>query len=123
GCDEVAQIPGLGCPGGPAVDREAAGGNPKAFHFPRSLMEDGNLDFSFSGLKTAVLYATHGQDRMKGELPTGQRRADLAASFQQAVVDVLVEKSRRAPGRNGLAPVGLRRGGRAHPQRSCAPAD
>lgn len=100
--DKVAQILGLGFPGGPAVDREAASGNPKAFHFPRSLMEEDNLDFSFSGLKTAVLYATHGQDRLKGDLPTGQRRVDLAASFQQAVIDVLVEKSRRALARTGL---------------------
>jgi tRNA N6-adenosine threonylcarbamoyltransferase len=100
--DKVAQILGLGFPGGPAVDREAAQGNPAAHRFPRSLMEEGNLDFSFSGLKTAVLYATHGQDRQKGELPAGQRRADLAASFEQAVVDVLVEKARRALGRTGL---------------------
>jgi N6-L-threonylcarbamoyladenine synthase len=100
--DKVAQILGLGFPGGPAVDCEAVQGNPKAFRFPRSLMEDDNLDFSFSGLKTAVLYTTHGQDRHKGELPTGSRRADLAASFQQAVVDVLVEKSRRALNLTGL---------------------
>jgi N6-L-threonylcarbamoyladenine synthase len=100
--DKVAQILGLGFPGGPAVDREAAQGNPKAFRFPRSLMEVDNLDFSFSGLKTAVLYTTHGQDRQKGEPPAGSRRADLAASFQQAVVDVLVEKSRRALNRTRL---------------------
>ncbi len=65
-------------------------------------MEPGNLDFSFSGLKTAVLYTAYGQDRLKGDPPTGQRRADLAASFQQAVVDVLVEKSRRALQQSGL---------------------
>jgi N6-L-threonylcarbamoyladenine synthase len=100
--DKVAQILGLGFPGGPAVERDAALGNPIGFRFPRSLLEEGNLDFSFSGLKTAVLYATHGQDRLKGEPPTGQRRADLAASFQQAVVDVLVEKSRRALRQTGF---------------------
>jgi N6-L-threonylcarbamoyladenine synthase len=94
--DKVAQLLGLGFPGGPAVDREAAGGDPRAHRFPRSLMEQGNLDFSFSGLKTAVLYTAFGQNRMKGDPPTGKPRADLAASFQQAVVDVLVEKSRRA---------------------------
>jgi N6-L-threonylcarbamoyladenine synthase len=94
--DKVAQLLGLGFPGGPAVDREAATGNAHTYRFPRSLMEEGNLDFSFSGLKTAVLYTAYGQDRLKGKPPTGQRRADLAASFQQAVVDVLVEKSRRA---------------------------
>lgn len=101
--DKVAQILGLGFPGGPAVDREAANGDPKAYRFPRSLMEPDNLDFSFSGLKTAVLYETHGQDRQKGDAPTGQRRADLAASFQQAVVDVLVAKSRRALQKCGLS--------------------
>jgi N6-L-threonylcarbamoyladenine synthase len=100
--DKVAQILGLGFPGGPAVDREAADGDPKAFRFPRSLMELGNLDFSFSGLKTAVLYAVHGQNRTEGEAPSGKKRADAAASFQQAVVDVLVEKSRRALERTGL---------------------
>ena len=100
--DKVAQILGLGFPGGPAVDREAAAGDPKAFRFPRSLMEPGNLDFSFSGLKTAVLYAVLGQNRTAGAPPTGQKRADAAASFQKAVVDVLVEKSRRALEKTGL---------------------
>ncbi|HLW64467.1 MAG TPA: tRNA (adenosine(37)-N6)-threonylcarbamoyltransferase complex transferase subunit TsaD [Gemmataceae bacterium] len=101
--DKVAQILGLGFPGGPAVDREAARGNPRTFHFPRTLFDENNLDFSFSGLKTAVLYTVHGQDKSKPrELPTGQARADLAASFQQTVVDVLVEKSRRALKQTGL---------------------
>ncbi|MCX7699355.1 MAG: tRNA (adenosine(37)-N6)-threonylcarbamoyltransferase complex transferase subunit TsaD [Gemmataceae bacterium] len=100
--DKVAQILGLGFPGGPAIQREAETGDPKAFRFPRAFMEEGNLDFSFSGLKTAVLYTTHGYDRRPTEPPTGQRRADLAASFQQAVVDVLVEKCRRALRRTGL---------------------
>src|ERR671928_150269 len=54
--DKVAAILGLGFPGGPAVEREAAGGNPKAFRFPRSFLHEDRLDFSFSGLKTAVLY-------------------------------------------------------------------
>jgi N6-L-threonylcarbamoyladenine synthase len=101
--DKVGAILGLGFPGGPAVDREAALGDPRAFAFPRSLMQDGSLDFSFSGLKTSVLYTVRGQDASgPSEPPTGQRRADLAASFQQAVVDVLVEKSRRALRRTGL---------------------
>ncbi|HEV3144420.1 MAG TPA: tRNA (adenosine(37)-N6)-threonylcarbamoyltransferase complex transferase subunit TsaD [Gemmataceae bacterium] len=101
--DKVAQILGLGFPGGPAVDREAANGNARAFHFPRTLFGENNLDFSFSGLKTAVLYTVHGQDKSKPrELPTGQMRADLAASFQQTVVDVLVEKARRALKQTGL---------------------
>jgi N6-L-threonylcarbamoyladenine synthase len=101
--DKIAQILGLGFPGGPAVDREGATGNPAAFKFPRSLMEPGNLDFSFSGLKTAVLYTTFGQDGKHRDAPLNQQqRADLAASFQQAVVDVLVEKSRRALQQTGL---------------------
>jgi N6-L-threonylcarbamoyladenine synthase len=95
--DKVASILGLGFPGGPAVEREAVAGDPSAFKFPRSFLHDERLDFSFSGLKTAVLYATHGHGVARAEPPpAGQRRADLAASFQQAVVEVLVEKSRQA---------------------------
>jgi N6-L-threonylcarbamoyladenine synthase len=101
--DKVAAILGLGFPGGPAVDREATAGDPKAFKFPRSQLESGSLDFSFSGLKTAVLYTVRGQDRAKPAEPsTGQRRADIAASFQQAVVDVLVSKARAALRQTGL---------------------
>jgi N6-L-threonylcarbamoyladenine synthase len=95
--DKVASILHLGFPGGPAVEREAASGDPRAFRFPRSFLRDERLEFSFSGLKTAVLYAVQGQDRSKPtDIGPGQRRADLAASFQQAVVDVLVEKARQA---------------------------
>jgi N6-L-threonylcarbamoyladenine synthase len=101
--DKVASILGLGFPGGPAVEREAAGGDARAFRFPRSFRRDDRLDFSFSGLKTAVLYAVHGMGVAQGPPPPpGQLRADLAASFQQAVVDVLVEKSRLALGKTGL---------------------
>src|SRR5437660_9033859 len=101
--DKVASILGLGFPGGPAVEREAAGGNPEAFRFPRSFLRDERLDFSFSGLKTAVLYTVYGQDLSRSAPPpTGQLRADLAASFQQAVVDVLVAKSRQALRSTGL---------------------
>src|SRR5262245_91007 len=94
--DKAASILGLAFPGGPAVEREAASGNPNAFAFPRSFLHDHRLDFSFSGLKTAVLYATFGQGKVHGPLPEGERRANLAASFQQAVVEVLVEKARQA---------------------------
>ncbi|HEY8505710.1 MAG TPA: carbamoyltransferase N-terminal domain-containing protein, partial [Gemmataceae bacterium] len=85
------------------VEREAASGDPQAFAFPRAMLDADNLDFSFSGLKTAVLYAVRGQD-LKGpkEPPAGQFRADVAASFQQAVVDVLVLKCRRALRQTGL---------------------
>ncbi|VTR93851.1 trna threonylcarbamoyladenosine modification protein : tRNA N6-adenosine threonylcarbamoyltransferase OS=Planctomyces brasiliensis (strain ATCC 49424 / DSM 5305 / JCM 21570 / NBRC 103401 / IFAM 1448) GN=tsaD PE=3 SV=1: Peptidase_M22 [Gemmata massiliana] len=101
--DKVAAILGLGFPGGPAVEREAATGNPKAHHFPRAFIDDGRLEFSFSGLKTAVLYACHGQDVKKSVPPgPGQKRADLAASFQAAVVDVLTMKCKQALRKTGL---------------------
>jgi tRNA N6-adenosine threonylcarbamoyltransferase len=101
--DKVASLLGLGFPGGPAVEREAALGNPKAHRFPRALLHDERLDFSFSGLKTAVLYALAGKNVARAEPPSpGPQRADLAASFQQAVVEVLVAKSRQALRRTGL---------------------
>ncbi len=101
--DKVAALLGLGFPGGPAVEREAAGGNDRAVALPRSLLGGDRLDFSFSGVKTAVLYALHGVGVAHGPPPPpGPRRADLAASFQRAVVDVLVAKSRQALRRTGL---------------------
>lgn len=101
--DKVAAILGLGFPGGPAVEREAARGNPKAYRFPRTFLDDARLEFSFSGLKTAVLYACHGQDVARATPPgPGPRRADLAASFQAAVVDVLAGKCKQALGQTGL---------------------
>jgi N6-L-threonylcarbamoyladenine synthase len=101
--DKVAAVLGLGFPGGPAVEREAAAGDPKAHAFPRSFLHDDRLEFSFSGLKTAVLYTVHGQDVAKAAPPPpGKARADVAASFQQAVVDVLVGKARQALRKTGL---------------------
>ncbi len=95
--DKVAALLGLGFPGGPAVEREAAGGDPTAVKLPRSFLHEDRLDFSFSGLKTAVLYSIAGQGCPRPEPPPpGKQRADLAASFQRAVVDVLVAKSRQA---------------------------
>jgi N6-L-threonylcarbamoyladenine synthase len=95
--DKVAAILGLGFPGGPAVEREATMGNAKAHALPRSFLKDERLDFSFSGLKTAVLYALHGHGKTQGPLPgPGAVRANLAACFQQAVIDVLVAKCRQA---------------------------
>ena len=92
---------GLTYPGGPSIQRAAAGGNAAAYAFPRSfLRDDQRLDFSFSGLKTAVRYAMAGpgpQDFSQIELAP-QEVADLAASFQEAVVDVLVEKAFAACG-------------------------
>jgi N6-L-threonylcarbamoyladenine synthase len=92
--DKVATILGIGFPGGPNLEREAKGGNPNAFPFPRAFIKDERLEFSFSGLKTAVLYA-------KRDNP-GASRADLAASFQEAVVDVLASKCRQAMRQSGL---------------------
>ena len=90
--DKAARLLGLGYPGGPAIERAAAGGDPDAFEFPLAMTNDPRLDFSFSGLKTALLYAV----RELGEARASERRADLAASFQAAVVDQLLVKLRRA---------------------------
>src|SRR5437764_11384040 len=82
--DKVAALLGLGFPGGPAVEREAVNGNPKAYHFPRSFLNDDRLEFSFSGLKTAVLYTLHGQNVAKATPPPpGKVLADVASGFQQ----------------------------------------
>ena len=89
--DKVARKIGLGYPGGPKIDKLAKEGNPKAIDFPRVMLEKGSYDFSFSGLKTAVLNYAHNQEQKGCEI----NKADLAASFQDAVVDVLVEKSLR----------------------------
>jgi N6-L-threonylcarbamoyladenine synthase len=102
--DKVASLLGLGFPGGPAVEREAVQGDPDAVPLPRAFLHDERLDFSFSGLKTAVLYALAGQNQPRpAPPPPGKQRADLAASFQKAVVDVLVAKSRQALHRTGLS--------------------
>lgn len=106
--DKVASILGLPFPGGPAIEREAVAGDPKKFRFPRSMLESGSLDFSFSGLKTAVLYAVRGQNRTEpADPPTGQLRADLAASFQAAVIDVLVRKGELALRQTGHKTLAL----------------
>ena len=94
--DKVATILKLPYPGGPSIEKAAAGGNPDAIKFPRSMLGPDSLDFSFSGIKTAVLYYCRGQD-MKGENKVDsmswQEIADIAASFQSAVVYVLVKKN------------------------------
>jgi N6-L-threonylcarbamoyladenine synthase len=90
--DKAARLLGLGYPGGPAIQREAEGGDPQAFEFPLAMTNDPSLDFSFSGLKTAMLYKV----RELGEEGMRERRADLAASFQSAVVEQLLVKLRRA---------------------------
>ena len=90
--DKVARAIGLGYPGGPKIDRAAREGNPDAISFPRAKVADAAYDFSFSGLKSAVLNYLNACE-MKGE---SFCQADVAASFQKAVVDVLVEHSMRA---------------------------
>ncbi len=102
--DKVAAILGLGFPGGPNLEKEAVAGNPKAFDFPRAFLNEDRIEFSFSGLKTAVLYACHGFN-VKNPTPPGpsQKRADLAASFQEAVVDILAAKCKMALNKSGLA--------------------
>ncbi len=93
--DKVAKLLGLGYPGGAQVDRLARTGNPEAIAFPRAMRGKGGFDFSFSGLKTAVRYhLARGRDTAD--------HADVAASFQAAVVDVLVEKTMRAARESGV---------------------
>lgn len=90
--DKVARAIGLGYPGGPKVDKLAKEGNPKAIAFPKAHVDGAPMDFSFSGIKSAVLNYINGC-RMKGE---EINRADIAASFQNAVVEVIVEKTVQA---------------------------
>jgi N6-L-threonylcarbamoyladenine synthase len=97
--DKVASLLSLPYPGGPSIQRAAETGNPRAHRFPRPLLEDDTrLDFSFSGLKTAVRYLIAGPGKLTGDshgLETAQV-ADIAASFQEAVIDCLVGKSELA---------------------------
>jgi N6-L-threonylcarbamoyladenine synthase len=95
--DKGARLLGLAYPGGPEIDRLAREGDPEAFHFPRSAPGDG-LDMSFSGLKTALLYEV----RDLGEEAVARRRADLAASYQRAIVAALVARTAQAVGQEKL---------------------
>lgn len=113
--DKVARLLGLGYPGGPAIQQAAADGDPTAFAFPRAWLPD-TYDFSFSGLKTAVLRAVQqlerdetaaGRKLVPGNPLPPQVVADLAASFQQAVVDVLVGKTLRAAADVGATEICL----------------
>jgi N6-L-threonylcarbamoyladenine synthase len=92
--DKVAKLLELPYPGGPEIDRLARQGNPKKFELPRSMAKSGDFNFSFSGLKTAVRYLL---PKLEGDF-----RADLCASFQEAVVDVLVQKTIRAAEQSGV---------------------
>jgi N6-L-threonylcarbamoyladenine synthase len=106
--DKVASILNLPYPGGPSIEKAARGGNPAAIDFPRTMLAKDSLDFSFSGIKTAVLYYCHGQD-MKGENHTDKMSqkeiASIAASFQAAVVDVLVKKTEMAADKVGAKTI------------------
>ena len=102
--DKVAKLLGLGFPGGPAIDRLAAQGNREAFAFPRPMLDRADLDFSFSGLKTAVALVVSNLGAPPHAEPL---LADLAASFQAAVLDTLVAKSLRAVDRTGARALTL----------------
>jgi N6-L-threonylcarbamoyladenine synthase len=95
--DKTATLLGLGYPGGPALAALAEGGNPRRFDFPRPMLASGDLDFSFSGLKTSVLTRVRALPALDDAI-----RADLAASFQEAIVDVLAAKCMAALEREGL---------------------
>ena len=106
--DKVASLLGLGYPGGPEIQKAAEAGNPRAFAFPRSFLKEERIAFSFSGLKTAVLYTLRGQDGAGGlGSPSPQTISDLAASFQEAVADVLVGKARQVLRKTGLGRLGI----------------
>jgi len=94
--DKVAKLLGLGYPGGILIDRLSQKGNREAINFPRSMLHKGGYDFSFSGLKTAVLLHIRQYEPKEADLP------DLCASFQEAVVDVLLEKALRAVADQGI---------------------
>jgi N6-L-threonylcarbamoyladenine synthase len=100
--DKGARLLGLGYPGGPEIDRLAREGDPEAFDLPRSAPGDG-LDFSFSGLKTALVYRV----RDLGEEEAGRRRADLAASYQRAIVDALAARTAAALRSEGLGRLAI----------------
>ena len=96
--DKVAKLLGLGYPGGPVIEARAKNGDPKKFDLPRSMLNSGDLNFSFSGLKTAVRYLLPKVviPSENASAPRDDVLADLCASFQQAVIDVLLGKSLRA---------------------------
>lgn len=104
--DKVAKMLGLGYPGGPMIDKLAAMGNPKFVEFPRSFFDEGSFEFSFSGLKTSVLYylrrISYDPTQQNGKLV-----ADICASFQSAVVDVLVQKTIAAAEKYGVKDIAM----------------
>ena len=106
--DKVASLLGLGYPGGPHIERVARSGKPNAFAFPRAFLHEERLVFSFSGLKTSVLQALKGKDaRSTGVAPPEALTGDIAASFQEAVFDTLIFKTRQALLQTGLRKLGV----------------
>jgi len=101
--DKVARVLGLGYPGGPLIDKLAKEGNPEAVRFPRVRMDKDSLDFSFSGVKTAVINYLHKAEQNKEEI----NKADIAASFQAAVTDALCEHTIEAALKSGSKIVAL----------------
>ena len=116
--DKVASMLGLAFPGGPQITRLSREGDPAAHDFPRSFLNDDRIAFSFSGLKTAVRYAITGPGNhdVHSVSISAQQRADIAASFQEAVVDCLVAKSELALRRTGLERLGVGGGVAANPR-------
>lgn len=106
--DKVAILLGLPYPGGPHVERAAAGGDVRAYAFPRARVKKRKFDVSFSGLKTAVLYATRGRNQPKeAPLLPGTKVADVAASFQEAVCELLVDVTVEAALEEGVPTVAI----------------
>jgi N6-L-threonylcarbamoyladenine synthase len=108
--DKVAKMLGIGYPGGPVIDRLAREGNADAIRFPRSYAQSEHYNFSFSGLKTSVLYYLRDRNLLAtGGMPTAQSPDlnDICASFQQAVVDVLVEKTQHAAETTGVRHIAI----------------
>ncbi len=103
--DKIGQLFGLGYPGGPAIDRRAEDGNPSFHNFPRTRLDD--FDFSFSGLKTSVLYYLRDRPDAERERLLDEHRADLCASVQAAIIDVLVDAVRRAAQDTGAEHVAV----------------
>ncbi len=101
--DKGAKLLGLGYPGGPKLEQLGVGGDKKAFDFPRALLNKPGLEFSFSGLKTSLLYTL---EKMS-EDQVSENMADLCASYQEAVVDVLIRKTKRALEEKSFRSVGL----------------
>jgi len=98
--DKVGKLLDLPYPGGPHIEKLASNGNPHAYDFPRPMIHSDNLDLSFSGLKTSVLYTVRDIENMTDEI-----KADIAASFQQAVIDVLTRKIKKAVEASGRSDV------------------